>query len=201
MLILVLLLLLGCVRANTETHLISIPKYYNIPDYQPPNVELAGINVVNDSHYIVYDYPIQDKNTFTNSEDTIIMDPIKDGDSKNLLVKINNYNQSLSPQDLLFIKLCWPAMYPVDFDLSHDFYHSNSFNKDLNSFDIYLQIKVTGNFKSLNVNETQVKFKLVIERLPNWLPIPLEVYDTIVYLVDIAIIMYQFLPCIYNKLL
>ncbi|KAL6452957.1 hypothetical protein SBY92_000302 [Candida maltosa Xu316] len=96
--------------------------------------------------------------------------------------------------DLLNIKLCWPATFPYDFSIDHAYFHSNEISEELeDNFELYLVINykfIAFTFdeaKFLNEKDN-LEFQLYINKLPNrFIPIPLELYDFIVYLVDITI--------------
>lgn len=196
----ILLYSLILVQANTETHIVRVPNYFNIPNH-PELVKNVGPTALNETHSIIYDYPITTKFNYDNLPDTINLDPLNDQELRSILVRLNNHgNATYNSNDLLFIKCCWPATYPMDIHLDHTFIHSNKLNPQLDTFDMYLVVTYTGNFKTFGVNEpiTNAAFKLVVEKLPNkWLPIPLEVYDIIMYLVDILLLLVHVIPFIY----
>lgn len=193
---LMVLLLATIAMANTETYMIRVPKYFDIPNHQS-GFESVNIHPINETHKYIEHFPIVDKSNYLNAIPTIeINDPFHDKQHNTLLIKLNNYlNSTYDSNDILFVKLCWPAIYPVHFQLDHQFIHTNELIKGQNSFDMYLQVDMKWDFKTYHHDyETVpgVKFKLVVEKLPNqWIPVPLEVYDIIVYLVDMVIILRQ----------
>ncbi|KAK6867835.1 hypothetical protein K6H11_004748 [Candida tropicalis] len=144
---------------------------------------------------LILDYPIQ---TIDNIDISNIVKLNYDTVSQlpsTLLVRINNYGNALiSNEDLLNIKLCWPATTPYDFQISHGYFHSNEISEELeDNLELYLIINYQfhaytyDETKYLNSND-ELEFQLYINKLPNkYLPIPLELYDFIVYLVDITI--------------
>ncbi|EGV65781.1 hypothetical protein PSN45_003425 [Yamadazyma tenuis] len=193
------------VHANTETHVLRVPNYF---DVRSDSYNEASPLSQYGSSSVLYDYPIMNRYPDNNAKiGSIVMeDPLKDGDSQFLLVRLNNYNDTtLEPNNLLFIKLCWPATIPVDFELSHKFLYGNEDGMKRNKVEVdspshalYLVIKCTAKFKTYSEKYStidSVKFKLVIQKLPNpWVPIPLEVYDIIMYLVDVGILLWCLIP-------
>lgn len=186
---------LVAVLANTETHIIQIPNHFNIPNHPDP-FQLVDIISLNHSHSIIYDYPITTMYNYDSPVDTIeLKSPLQDQQGQIILIKLNNYeNSTYNSNDLLFIKLCWPAIYPMDISLDHRFISSHTLNDDMNSLDIYLVVNYKADFKAIDPGYVLEgwKFKLVVEKLANqWIPIPLEVYDIVVYIVDILIVIYR----------
>ncbi|KAI3403983.2 hypothetical protein KGF56_003250 [Candida oxycetoniae] len=218
--------------ANTETYLLSIPHYYNIP--KPTNRITSGyprdIQHLNTTHSVLLQYHIgsirdqipfaHNKYTISNTNANTIVIPYDTTlpVQKTLLVKINNYSDSIiESNDLLFIKLCWPATSAYDFRLSHEYIKTNELlgidreskslgidreskslgDNDIESKDLDLYLRIDYQFFGVTYNrdkflhsEDELKFQLYINKLPlNWLPIPLELYDLIIYLVDIFIIL------------
>lgn len=201
--ILVVLFCLALVQANTETHIIRVPRYFNIPSYPEP-FKLVELTPLNTSYSVIFDYPITTKENYyaTDTSSTVptidLNRSLSDQEEGHLLIRLNNYmNNTYNSDDLLFVKLCWPAIYPMDFALDHRFIHSHQLSPQLQSFDIYLRITYRANYKTFITDYTlpDTRFKVVVEKLPNkWVPIPLEVYDIIVYLVDMLILLVHVLP-------
>lgn len=192
----IVLLLATLAMANTETHIIRVPKYFDIPTHES-GIQSVDIQTINQTHYYMADYPILDKTTYLQPIKTIeINDSFHDKQHNTILVKLNNYfDNTYDSNDLLFVKLCWPAIYPVSFALDHKFIYTNELGSQENTFDMFLQIDMDWDFKTFDSQYNTIsnlKFKLVIEKLANqWIPIPLEVYDIIVYLVDTVILLHQ----------
>lgn len=196
---LILFWLISLCLGNTETYLFKIPQYYDIVSH--PTVIATNdkftrhVHYLNDTHRLILDYPIQ---TIDNIDISNIVKLNYDTVSQlpsTLLVRINNYGNALiSNEDLLNIKLCWPATTPYDFQISHGYFHSNEISEELeDNLELYLIINYQfhaytyDETKYLNSND-ELEFQLYINKIPNkYLPIPLELYDFIVYLVDITI--------------
>lgn len=185
--------------ANTETYMFKIPQYYDIIPHPAPmstkDKFTRHVHYLNDTYKLILDYPIQTidnldiSNVIKLQYDTVSQLP------STLLVRINNYNNSiLANEDLLNIKLCWPATSPYDFQIAHSYFHSNELNEELeDNFELYLIIDYQ--FYAFTYDEVKyldkddvLEFQLYINKLPNqFIPIPLELYDLIIYLVDITI--------------
>ncbi|KAI5959610.1 uncharacterized protein KGF55_005254 [Candida pseudojiufengensis] len=203
-LLIILFYIFSICLANTETILIKIPNYYNIPILKsiPKNHETIQIEEYNSTLSIIQNFPIntidksinRNKNVISLNYNTKI--PIQ----KTLLVKINNYNNSIfQNNDLLNIKLCWPATLPYDFKLNEEYLVTTNLYKseekeNPNELDLYLRIdyeffgKTYDPIKYLSEND-QLKFQLFISKLPNrYLPIPLELYDFVLFVVDMVIL-------------
>ncbi|KAG5421405.1 hypothetical protein I9W82_000495 [Candida metapsilosis] len=118
--------------------------------------------------------------------------------SKTILVRLNNYNNTLfDGGDLLNVKLCWPATLPFDFRISHEYIKTKELieeSLDPAQLDLYLRIDyqffgVTYDEKFLK-SQGEVKFQLFVNKLPfKLIPIPLELYDFVVYLADLLILL------------
>lgn len=197
------LFMLPCmVLANTETYLLQIPHYFDIASH--PNAINAhdlhhrSVHTLNTTHSILLDFPIL--NTPSSSEFTstvsIAYNPLRDPTNK-VLVRLNNYhNDTFTSDDLLYIKLCWPATTPVDFRIDHSFYKLSDFDLEYldNTFDIYLEVEVSSDIQTYSAQfddfMKEIQFQLYITKLPcKWIPIPLELYGYIVYLVDVSILL------------
>ncbi|CAX42816.1 conserved hypothetical protein [Candida dubliniensis CD36] len=205
----VLLLLVSICMANTETYLVRVPEYYNIVSHSSPIPRETRfsrqLHRLNTTHTVLLDYPIgtiddQDmSNTITLTYNTVSQP------RSTLLVRVNNYgDNTFTNGDMLNIKLCWPATKPYDFDIGHVYMHSNELVESVeDSFDLYVAIRYKFHAFSYDnerflQQETALSFQLYVNKLPSRiLPIPLELYDTIVYLVDITIfIVWNILPCL-----
>ncbi|EGW31522.1 uncharacterized protein SPAPADRAFT_140582 [Spathaspora passalidarum NRRL Y-27907] len=189
--------------ANTETYLIRTPYYFDIVSH-PRAIENRfnfhrEIVEINQTHSLIEDYPIQTIDTFNVVDISNVLNldyNSKVKPKKTLLVRINNYGDSLfQPDDLLNIKLCWPATTPYDFWISHTYLHSNELlSTENDNFDLYLKIdyqfigETYDPEKYLHDNDN-LQFQLYINKLPNnWLPIPLELYTYLLYLIDLVIL-------------
>ncbi|KGR10790.1 hypothetical protein MG5_02743 [Candida albicans P57072] len=203
----VLLLFVSICMANTETCLVRVPEYYNIVPH-PSSISRDArfsreLHRLNTTHTVLLDYPIgsiddQDmSNIITVTYDTVAQP------RSTLLVRVNNYgDNTFTNGDMLNIKLCWPATMPYDFSIDHVYMHSNELVESVeDEFDLY--VAVTYEFHAFSYDngrflqeETALSFQLYVNKLPSrFLPIPLELYDTIVYLVDITIfIVWNILP-------
>lgn len=179
--------------------MFKIPQYYDIIPHPTPistkDKFTRHVHHLNDTHKLILEYPIQ---TIDNLDISNVIKLQYDTVSQllsRLLVRINNYNNSiLANEDLLNIKLCWPATSPYDFQIAHGYFHSNEINEELeDNFELYLIIDYQ--FHAFTYDEVKyldkddaLEFQLYINKLPNqFIPIPLELYDLIIYLVDITI--------------
>lgn len=199
------------VLANTETYNFQIPYYYDIPSSSSSNNNNIIIHKLNDSTTLIEGYPILDKYDYTplinqlNSNITSIINLDYDTTnkpSKQLLIKLNN--NKLSSNDLINVKLCWPSILPFNFDINHEFIKKssliNNIPKNNDTLDIYLIINykadfITSNLKLFTKINDHVYFNLFIIKLPNnFLPIPIELYDYIIYIIDLLIIFIPLLP-------
>lgn len=201
------------VIANTETYLLKIPYHYDIPAGPRGSKLQTSITKLNDSTTVIDNYPIIDKLSYLSkyNADYVVKLPYntKTKPKQRVLIKLNDYNSTLlSSNDLINVKLCWPAILPYDFRLSHQFLKRSSLFPDTidDTFDIYVVVDFQADFVTYNpekftdVND-EVYFNLFLTKLPvNWLPIPLELYDYIVYLVDILLIAVPLIPKILKLL-
>lgn len=192
-------LIVGCF-ANTETHLIKIPYYYEIPPCFDNRISSLPSRL-NDTVSIIDNYPI-DSIDYEHQNHEIEVD--YDANEKPLntvLVKVNNYNnRTFDANELIFIKVCWPALSPYDVDISHIF--TNDLNNSTTYLDLYLIIQYQMYAKSFNQEffnpNDHFKFQLYMTKLPNKLPIPLELYGIIMYLVDLSILVVTLVPYLWN---
>lgn len=212
-----LLVLLFCSSfafANTETYLLKIPTYYDIPfSKQPdslPKGSLHDVLQLNDTHSVILDFPIgsikdqldRRQDDVSSKNEITLTYNTKEPILKTLLVRINNYNDTtFTNDDLINVKLCWPATSAYDFRISHSYIRTNDemalsreVPQELPRLDLYLKIEyeffgITYDKEKYLSKDGEVGFMLYINKLPlNWLPIPLELYDFILYLVDILIL-------------
>lgn len=199
-------LLLSAVLANTETYLFKVPNYYDVP-VKMPQYEQNRLQEINSTTWVMLDYPILNAQDY-NLSNTIIKLPYDYGKKPltHLWVKLNNYgNQTFESNDLINVKLCWPAIYPVNFRLDHRFIRASEFGETdakKNTLDIYIDIHIQADFYSV-VDElpTAVEMNLLVSKLPSVIPIPIELYEVIVYLVDICILLVALLPYIQEALI
>jgi hypothetical protein len=171
--------------------MVRIPYYYEIPpsfnnsiDYNPRRL--------NSTHSILNNYPLDSiEKTYDSHVIDVVYNSI-DKPTETLLVRINNYNNtSFAANDMVNIKVCWPATTPIGFDLTHLF--SSEFDEDKAYLGLYVAITYkmdAASYDERNFSlKEHIKFQLYLTKLPNkWLPIPLELYDIITYLVDISIV-------------
>lgn len=194
-------LLFSVVRANTETYLLKVPNYYNVPAQIPP-YQQNRLEQINSSTWVMLDYPILNATNYDLTNTTIQLPyDYEQKPLSHLLVKLNNYaNLTFDSNDLINIKLCWPAIYPFDFQLDHRFIRASEFGETephKNTLDIYIGIHLQADFYAV-VPElpTAVEMNLVVSKLPSVIPIPIELYGVIAYLVDICILLGALLPYI-----
>lgn len=200
-------LALACLcYANTETHLIKVPHYFNIPN-TPTEYRSRDPYQVNSTHIVLEDYPIQSiqnlqlNNTVVVSYNSLLLT------RNTLLVRVNDYNgTTYTSDDMLSVKLCWPATEPYTFDLSHRFVKTaDIIPHGDNQLALYVQVDYefegkTYNLSLLSENEDLI-FHLHITKLPlKWLPIPAELYEFIVIFVDLLIISVVTTPYLYKYL-
>lgn len=193
-----LLLFVTVVAANTESMVLKIPQFFDVPPHPlvyAPTKPLA----LNSTHSYLLDFPIYDKYTYPYQ--LLLVPAVNlDPNSRSLLVKLNNHeNSAYSGGDLLYIKLCWPATTPYSFQLSHEFHTDDDLNpgssKSAAPLSIYLRIDYQGDYYAIDPTPVPVLAQLTVSKLA-WLPLPLELYDFIVYLVDISILLAATVPWI-----
>lgn len=190
-----LALLLLCASqalANTETIVFKVPKFYEVPpcllSFLP-----ALLREVNASTLLLTEYPIQNIRDYS-LENTLISVPYDfvNKPQRTLFVKLNNYgDNTFDSNDLINVKVCWPATFPIDFSLDQVYIKASEFDEVENdTFDIYIRIDLQGDFYAVKeVEEDAVNFNLVISKLPGPIPIPIELYEFIMYLVDLLILL------------
>lgn len=194
--------------ANTETYLLRIPQHYDIPLHPEPIHQSHQLQRawqhINSTHDVLLDYPIasinDELNPYAAQLSNVIVLPYDSTTqpSKTILVRLNNYNNTLfDGGDLLNVKLCWPATLPFDFRISHEYIKTKELieeSLDPAQLDLYLRIDyqffgVTYDEKFLK-SQGEVKFQLFVNKLPfKLIPIPLELYDFVVYLADLLILL------------
>jgi hypothetical protein len=213
-----LLLLIVLCFANTETYMLKVPRYFNISPHPEPislhDTLNRNILELNDTHSLLINYPIESKDTQRVQTVNNLLE-IHNYNSvlaptRTLLVKLNNYDDSTyTSEDLLNIKLCWPATLPYDFTLSHYFCKLSEIiagiPQEIDSFDVYLRIDyqfTAHTFDPSHLHEKDsLQFQLYITKLPiSWLPIPLELYEYLMYFVDLGIIVWTMTPYLYDYL-
>ncbi|PSK38563.1 hypothetical protein C7M61_002496 [Candidozyma pseudohaemuli] len=187
--------LLLCVNqaiANTETIVFTVPKFYEVPlclrSFLP-----TPLREVNASTLLLTEYPIQSIRDYSLKE-TLVSVPYDfvNKPQRTLFVKLNNYEDStFDSNDLINVKVCWPATFPIDFSLDQVYIKASEFDEVENdTFDIYIKIDLQGDFYAVKeVEEDAVDFHLVISKLPGPIPIPIELYEFIMYLVDLLILL------------
>lgn len=197
LLVTVLLCLCSIVAANTETYLLKVPRHFDIPHCLSKQADISqNFYHVNESHAILLNYPIETidtKQTFNNVLEwdyNTTEKPIQ-----NILVRINNYNDStFESNDLLFVKLCWPATSPLSFEISHEYHQLSNIipTEHVDSFDLYLKISIASSFHLVHprmLDEVEkYKFLLDITKIPHkLLPVPVELYSYIFYAFDLTV--------------
>ncbi|CAH6723283.1 hypothetical protein CLIB1444_14S00650 [[Candida] jaroonii] len=168
--------------------MMNIPRFYDIPN------RIDGgewqLRSIDQSNFIINNYPLTNI-SYTPNKTVTVSGPFNDDDTGCFLVRLNPIFKS---NDIIFTKVSWPATLPVDFTLSHDFIPSKTLDNG-DDFDIYVNVTYHFNYKSYKpVTIEELKFNLVIEVLPNRLPIPIEVYDIIRYQVGLLLIIVPLLP-------
>ncbi|ODV78420.1 uncharacterized protein CANTADRAFT_53384 [Suhomyces tanzawaensis NRRL Y-17324] len=211
-----ILVLLGQCMANTETYLMRVPLYFNIPPHLGPVSADARLNRdlhhINHTHALLTDYPIGHiggiqepiSNIIEVPYDTLAGFSSKKSPWNTLLVRINNYqDSSYSPRDLLSVKVCWPTTYPYDFTISHRFLKDSELGLSSDDKQLALYVQVDFQFRGQTFDPTflsaddSVVFQLYVNRLPSrYIPIPLELYPFIVYFVDLIILLVQIVPVV-----
>lgn len=185
------------ILANTETIVFAVPNLYEVPSCLRQYLRSA-IREVNASTLLLADFPIQNIREYNLKESQVsIPYDFVAKPRKTLFVKLNNYeNKAFDSNDLINVKLCWPATFPIDFSLDHVYIKASEFDDVENdTYDIFIKIDLEGDFYAVReVDEATVDFKLVISRLPRLLPIPIELFELIMYLTDILILSATFLP-------
>lgn len=194
--LLLALFLAVAARANTETYLYKVPNYYNIPHHLSAsyNAEVVQLNA---STLLLRDHPILSAGNYTLERTTVTVPyDFASQPANTLFVKVNNYlDSTFGPNDVLNVKLCWPATTPVDFALSHRYVRSGEFGDARNDLDVYIVVDYQANFYALQpVEKDSFEFQLVISKLPSAVPIPIELFDVIVYVADILIVTVPMLP-------
>lgn len=207
MLFLVLILSLSVVTwANTEAYGFQVPNYYEIPIHNPNNSHGSEFVFLNETSLLLRNHPILSIDNY--STNTLVLSVpynFTKSPRQKLYVKLNNYNNNLfDSNDLINVKLCWPATTPINFRLSHRFIQEKEFtglSQPSNTLDIYVVVDYEADFYALEpVPYTDFEILLVISKLPNKLPIPIELYDVIAYVIDIMILAYTVLPWILDAL-
>mmetsp|Transcript_9141 Transcript_9141/g.11419 ORF Transcript_9141/g.11419 Transcript_9141/m.11419 type:complete len:222 (-) Transcript_9141:912-1577(-) len=195
------------VTANTETYLLQVPRYFNIPSHpkgiNPHYLHHRSIHTLNKTHSVLLDFPIQNKPPPANVSNTVslVYNPLLHA-TQTLLVRLNNYHDAtFKSDDLLYIKLCWPATTPVDFRFNHAFHKLSDLHLEhtQDSFDIYLEVEISSDIHtySTQYNDSikEIQFQLYITKMPcKLIPIPLELYVYIVYVVDLSILLVTIVP-------
>lgn len=181
------------VLANTETSLIRVPNYFNIPvDVTAQN--RPGIVQINETTYVIDTHPILRIDNYSIDKcDLMLPYDYSRKETKRVFVKLNNFgNNTFDSNDLINVKLCWAATSPFSFSLDYRFLQTRDLYPELltNQLDIYVEIEYYSDFYATEpIDEKTVPIKLVLSRLPNkWVPIPIELYDYIMYAIDLIIL-------------
>lgn len=200
--LLLFLLLVRAVLCNTEAFTFQVPHYYDIP-HGKLLAEIPQIEDINSTTSRIEHFPIS---TIAHYDLTnrLISLPYNylEKPSGTLFVKVNNYNgTTYKSNDLINVKLCWPATTPLNFRLSHRYLRTKDFGlaptHGDESLEIYIEIHYEGDYYAVRqIQESSADFYLVISKLPNKLPIPIELYDLIMFIVDGIIVMTWLSPFI-----
>ncbi|OBA21577.1 hypothetical protein METBIDRAFT_188240 [Metschnikowia bicuspidata var. bicuspidata NRRL YB-4993] len=206
MLVLAVVLSLGrLVCANTEAYGFQIPNYYDVPGHAPGGPASTAIVPLNHTARLLTDHPILSVSNYSTAELVLTVPYDFSGLPKQtLFVRLNNYhNCSFEPNDLIHVKLCWPATTPVNFNLSHRFIQEREFGAEASPRDtlhIYLVIDYQADFYPVEpMHHTSFDMLLAVSKLPNTVPIPIELYGVIVYVVDLMILTATALPWILQQ--
>lgn len=189
-------LLASFVMANTEVYMFTVPNYYEIPS--GPTQQSPELALVNATTRHLDIHPVLTIDTY-NIEDTVVTLPydFHGKPQQRLLVKLNNFENSVySANDLVHTKLCWPATSPFDIRISHGFFKEQDIlGTGSAHLDMYLIIDYTGNFHAVReVSDDSFSFMLVVSKLPNKLPIPIELYDYIGSMIALIVFISAALP-------
>lgn len=170
------------VVANTETYIYRIPYYYD----PPPPTTRQGLTS-NKTHTVIHHYPID---TVSHQADShqLVLHP------GTTLVQINNYDDMLKAEDTLNFKFCWPATNPYDVHL--DYVYSLEFTDVPERVDLFAAITLTPEGQSARQLPPQpLTANFYIAKLPlKWLPIPVELYSLIPYLVAVTVVSVAAMP-------
>jgi hypothetical protein len=179
------------VLANTESILLPIPHYYDVPAHPMPFAAGSSMHAspINETHSVLSDFPIGNKFThdLLSAHASTVQAPYRGSPQENkLLVKMNNYaNKTFAPDDTLYVKLCWPATTPFAVDLEHRFIE----NQQNSQLDLFLVISYRFNaftfWKDLEIHS--FAFNLHVTKL-GAISLPYELVDLAMYLSDVAII-------------
>lgn len=190
-----LLLLLSPAHANTETIVFQVPNYYDIPHHRALYAGKSHL-WLNSTTRVWTHYPILNAYNY-NLLETIVDVPYDYNTQKEhqVLVKLNNYGDgTFTSNDMINVKVCWPATEPINFDLDHRYIQASDLGLapkglQLDTLDIYIVVKYQADFYAVNpVPNSHLEFYLVVSRLPSIIPIPVELYDVIIYVVDVSIV-------------
>lgn len=189
--------------ANTETYLLQIPKYFNTRLHELSPEPLLQLN---SSHWLLSNHPIHNISTYT-TQDAVVDLPYDFTAklSQTLLVRLTNLGDTYQPEDLINVKLCWPATIPVGFSISHRFLAPSELNigalPDPLAMDVFVVVDIVADFYAVREVELEsVQFQLMLSKISSHIPIPIELYDFILYAVDLMILVAAFLPHILNGL-
>lgn len=201
------------VTANTETYLLQVPHYFSIPSHpnaiNPHDLHHRSVHTLNKTHSVLLDFPIRNIPPSDNISNTVslVYNPLLHPPQK-LLVRLNNYHdETFKSDDLLYIKICWPAITPVDFRIDHSFYKLSDLRLEHTEdpFDIYLEVEISSDIHTYSTQYydsiEEIQFQLYITKMPcKWIPVPLELYAYIVYMVDLSILLVTIVPWLFGIL-
>lgn len=161
---------------------------------------------LNSSHWLLSNHPIHNITTYTTQDATVNLPYDFTAKSlQTLFVRLTNLGNTYQPEDLINVKLCWPATTPVSFSISHRFSAPSELVieqlPDPLAMDVFVVIDIVADFYAVReVELDSVQFQLVISKLSSRIPIPIELYDFILYAVNLTILMVTLLPYILEGL-
>ncbi|KAF8004171.1 hypothetical protein HF325_001619 [Metschnikowia pulcherrima] len=157
--------------ANTEAYGFQIPNYYDIPLHRSDSFMSNEVKFLNETSLILENHPILTLDSYS---------------IENLVLTIP-YDYLSKPKQRLYVRL-------NNYNNKHEFMGLES-NTD--NLDVYIVIDYQADFYAPKpVTYSDFKIVLAVSRLPNRLPIPIELYGFIVYLVDLLILVATFWPWI-----
>lgn len=188
-----ILLFIAAVAANTESVVLQVPYYFDIPLYSNEFIS-TELTPLNNTHGYFNDFPIYNKLTYPSDPPAQVLDP----KLQTVLVPLNNHqNSAFSGGDILYVKLCWPATTPYSFQLSHEFLPSSEISTlksaELSLLNLFLRIDYFSDFYALTPQPIEPKIQLTVSKL-TWTFIPLELHDFIAFLVSLVILLLTLVP-------
>lgn len=191
-LVISIILQLGLVLANTETINIKIPYYYDIP---PPTALQHPWS--NTTHTVIHQFPVGTIKTTTNAGPLPVT-----LSTPTTLIHINNYDDTFSANDIINVKFCWPATSPYKINLDH-IYSSEWVEKTdphTNRVDLFVRIAIEPEgYSNLGLDPEPLEANIYVSKVPSSLvPIPIELYYLLPYLVGVVAGSITLAPYIYD---